>query len=186
MNKATWETIAKPIVVLVVICLITSTLLAVTNNATAPIIAAAEKEATNAAYKAVLPEADSFTDLTDKITTEGISSAAAADNGAGYAVRAVGRGYGGEVPVVVGIDADGTIVSVQFMQNSESAGFGMKLWDGNQAGIDFAASLAGQSGSVAKGENGVDGISGATISTKAVLSAVNSAFACYEELKEVA
>ena len=36
MNKATWDTIAKPIVVLVVICLVTSTLLAVTNNATAP------------------------------------------------------------------------------------------------------------------------------------------------------
>ena len=178
MNKATWDTIAKPIVVLVVICLVTSTLLAVTNNATAPIIAEAEKAATNEAYKAVLPAADSFTDVTAQVTTEGIASAAVADNGAGYAVRAV--------PVVVGIDPDGVIVSVQFMQNSESAGFGMKLWDGNQAGIDFAASLAGQSGSVAKGENGVDGITGATISTKAVLSAVNSALACYQELKEVA
>lgn len=186
MNKETWESIAKPIVVLVVICLITSALLAMTNGVTAPIIAEAERVATNEAYKAVLPEADSFTDVSDKVSTDGIDSAAVADNGAGYAVRAIGRGYGGDVPVVVGIGADGTIVSVQFMQNSESAGFGMKLWDGNQAGIDFAASLAGQSGSVAKGENGVDGISGATISTKAVLSAVNSALACYEELKEVA
>ncbi len=186
MNKATWDTIAKPIVVLVVICLITSTLLAVTNNATAPIIAEAEKSATNEAYKAVLPEADSFTDVTAQVSTEGIASAAVANNGAGYAVRAIGRGYGGDVPVVVGIGPDGSIVSVQFMQNSESAGFGMKLWDGNQAGIDFAASLAGQGGSVAKGENGVDGITGATISTNAALSAVNSALACYEQLKEVA
>ena len=37
--KNTWNDFVKPIVVLGVICLVTSLLLAVTNNVTAPIIA---------------------------------------------------------------------------------------------------------------------------------------------------
>ena len=36
MKNSNFETLVKPVIVLVVICLITSTMLAVTNNATAP------------------------------------------------------------------------------------------------------------------------------------------------------
>lgn len=185
MNKETWSTIVKPVVVLVVICLITSTLLAFTNQTTAPIIAAAEAKAAAEAYAEVLPQADGeFEPLTT--TVENIAAVVRAANGTGYAVKAMGRGYGGDVPVVIGFDADGTILKVKFLQNSESAGFGMKLWDGNPAGPAFADSLVGKSGEVALKQDGVDGISGATISSKAVVAAVNSAMACIQEVKGAA
>ena len=142
-------------------------MLAVTNNATAPIIAAQEEAAAQEAYQAVLPEADSFTDLTSEVSTENIVAVVKANNGAGYCVKATGKGYGGAVPVVIGFDNDGNILGVQFLQNSESAGF----------------ELVGKSGSVTLKQDGVNGLTGATISSKAVISATNSAFACIDELK---
>ena len=102
MKNSNFETLVKPVIVLVVICLITSTMLAVTNNATAPIIAAQEEAAAQEAYQAVLPEADSFTDLTSEVSTENIVAVVKANNGAGYCVKATGKGYGGAVPVVIG------------------------------------------------------------------------------------
>ena len=133
MKNSNFETLVKPVIVLVVICIITSAALAFTNSVTAPIIEEQEIAAANAAYQAVLPEADSFTAVA--FDTENVVDAVKADNGAGYCIKANGKGYGGAVPVVVGFDADGKIVGVQFMQNSESAGFGMKLWDGNAEGV---------------------------------------------------
>ena len=183
MKNSNFETLVKPVIVLVVICLITSTMLAVTNNATAPIIAAQEEAAAQDAYHAVLPEADSFTDLTSEVSTENIVAVVKANNGAGYCVKATGKGYGGAVPVVIGFDNDGNILGVQFLQNSESAGFGMRLWDSSGDGAVFADELVGKSGSVTLKQDGVNGLTGATISSKAVISATNSAFACIDELK---
>ena len=148
MKNSNFETLVKPVIVLVVICLITSTMLAVTNNATAPIIAAQEEAAAQEAYQAVLPEADSFTDLTSEVSTENIVAVVKANNGAGYCVKATGKGYGGAVPVVIGFDNDGNILGVQFLQNSESAGFGMRLWDSSGDGAVFADELVGKSGSL--------------------------------------
>ncbi len=181
-TSSTFEMIVKPIIVLTVICVITSTLLAFTNSVTAPIIEAAEVAAAQAAYKEVLPEADSFTDLTAEATVEGVTAVMKADNGAGWCFQATGKGYGGSVPVIISVDNEGTILAVKFMQNSESAGFGMKLWDGNADGTAFAEALVGKAGSVTLFADGVDGISGATISSKAAVSAVNAALECFAEM----
>lgn len=180
MKNSNFETLVKPVIVLVVICIITSAALAFTNSVTAPIIEEQEIAAANAAYQAVLPEADSFTAVA--FDTENVVDAVKADNGAGYCIKANGKGYGGAVPVVVGFDADGKIVGVQFMQNSESAGFGMKLWDGNAEGVAYAEAMVGKDSTMTLREDGVNGITGATISSKAALSAVNTAIECFAEL----
>ena len=59
-EKKAWNEFLKPIVVLVVICLVTSTLLAVTNSVTAPIIAEKAQGAAGEARRALLPDADKF------------------------------------------------------------------------------------------------------------------------------
>ena len=183
-NKSnTYENVVKPIVVLVVICLITSTLLAVTNYFTAPIIAAQEQQAAYAAYFEVLPDADNFTSV-EGFATSGVEEAVKADNGSGYAFRAIGKGFGGDVPVIVGVNMDGVITGVSFLQNSETSGFGARLYDGSEDGPAFAAQLVGKSGSVSLGSDGVDGLSGATISSTAVVDAVNSALNCYNEVAQ--
>ncbi len=176
-----YENVVKPIVVLVVICLITSTLLAVTNYFTAPIIKAQEQQAAYAAYFEVLPGADNFTSV-EGFATTGVEEAVKADNGTGYAFKAIGKGFGGDVPVIVGVDMNGVITGVSFMQNSETSGFGARLWDGSADGATFAAELTGKSGSVALGSDGVNGLSGATVSSTAVVNAVNSALSCFAEV----
>ena len=176
-----YENVVKPIVVLVVICLITSTLLAVTNYFTAPIIKAQEQQAAYAAYFEVLPGADNFTSV-EGFATTGVEEAVKADNGTGYAFKAIGKGFGGDVPVIVGVDMNGVITGVSFLQNSETSNYGARLWDGSADGATFAAELTGKSGSVALGSDGVNGLSGATVSSTAVVNAVNSALSCFAEV----
>ena len=183
MKKETWTELVMPVVVLMVICLITSALLAGTNSVTAPIISANEEAAANAAYAAALPEAEGqFEDVLDQVTVAGVTAAKKATNGAGYCLQAVGKGYGGDVPVILALDPEGNVLACTFMQNSESAGFGMKLWDGSADGLAFAESIVGKSGSVALKQDGVDGLAGATISSKAAVDAVNACLAGFAEL----
>ena len=90
-KNSNYENVVKPIVVLVVICLITSALLAVTNYFTAPIIAEQEQQAAYAAYFEVLPGADSFTTV-EGFATTGVEEAVKADNR--HRLRLQGRRQG--------------------------------------------------------------------------------------------
>lgn len=179
-NNSTWENFLKPVVVLVVICIVASAALAGTNQLTAPIIKAQEEAAANAAYLEVLPEADGFEEITD-FQSSNVTKALKATNDAGWVIQAYGKGFGGDVPVVVAFDSEGTILKVKFMENSETAGFGQKLADPADAdGQKLAESFVGKSGTLEAGD--VDMISGVTVSSKAALSAVNSAVNCFNEV----
>lgn len=179
-NNNMWENFLKPVVVLVVICIVASAALAGTNQLTAPIIKAQEEAAANAAYLEVLPEADGFEEITD-FQSSNVTKALKATNGAGWVIQAYGKGFGGDVPVVVAFDSEGTILKVKFMENSETAGFGQKLADPADAdGQKLAESFVGKSGTLEAGD--VDMISGVTVSSKAALSAVNSAVNCFNEV----
>ena len=180
MKGKTWNDIVKPIVVLVVICLVASAALAGVNQVTAPIIAEQQEAAANAAYLAVLPEADGFEEVTDFATTN-VQSVLKATNGAGWVIKASAKGFGGDVPVVVGFDAGGAIVGIQFMENSETAGYGQKLVDGSEDGIAFTQQFIGMTEAPVVGTN-IDAISGATVSSKAAASAVTTAINCFNEV----
>ena len=78
----------------------------------------------------VVPGADNFEEVTDFATTN-VQAVMKATNGAGWAIKASAKGFGGDMPVVVGFDAEGNIVGIQFMENSETAGYGQKLVDGS-------------------------------------------------------
>ena len=67
MNKTTWESTVKPVVVLSVISLVVSLLLAVVNSMTAPVIAENERATTLAAYVDVMPS------VSDASTLEEVS-----------------------------------------------------------------------------------------------------------------
>lgn len=179
-NNNMWENFLKPVVVLVVICIVASAALAGTNQLTAPIIKAQEEAAANAAYLEVLPEADGFEEITD-FQSSNVTKALKATNGAGWVIQAYGKGFGGDVPVVVAFDSEGTILKVKFMENSETAGFGQKLADpADTDGQKLAESFVGKSGTLEAGD--VDMISGVTVSSKAALAAVNSAVNCFNEV----
>ena len=167
-----WNDFFKPIVVLGVICIVTSALLAVTNGVTAPIIEQNAIATANATRAALLPKADGFEAIT--LDVEGVTEAYKATNDAGYVITAAAKGYAGDVPVMVAFNADGKILAVNFLANAETPGLGQKVrtdaFQGQFNGKD-AENF---------GMSDIDGISGATISTSAAVKALNAAITAYK------
>ncbi len=170
-----FKSLVLPTLVLVAICLVATAALALTNTVTAPLIEQAAIEAANAARSVVLPEGDSFTEVTD-YTTENVIEVYKADNDSGYTVTATAKGYNGELHVMTGIKADGTIAGVQVMLNNETPGLGSRVSD-----EEYTAQYPGKSDL-----EGVDVIAGATISSIAFENCVNTAFEVFAELSGTA
>ncbi|PKM73190.1 MAG: hypothetical protein CVU91_06395 [Firmicutes bacterium HGW-Firmicutes-16] len=167
----------KPILVLTLICLLISAALAFTNQKTAPIIAAAEKAAAEAARQEVLPEADSFTLMELEGLPSTVTEVYRADNGAGFVFMLTAKGYSGDMKLICGMDADGKITDCNTLLQSETKGLGTKT-----TLPEFRQQFAGKDSSL----SGVETISGATISSKAYLGAIKDAFTAYETAKGAA
>ena len=173
-----WTRIGKPIVVLSLICIIVTGALAATNEVTDPIIDAATIAAENAARSEVLPEADSFSPV-EGITVDGVSAVYTADNGAGAAITASAKGYGGDVVVMVGIDADGNIETITVTQQEETKGIGSNVVSNNEYLAQYSGLSAAEP--LALNED-VDAWAGATVSSTAVINAVNAAIEAYNQI----
>ena len=161
------EGYVAPVIVLTVICLVFGFLLSYVNSITAPIIETAAAETAELAKKEVLPDGDSFTEITDVELPEAIDQAFAAGNGAGHVYFATGSGYGGDMQIIVGIDSDGYITGTQVLSHSETAGLGARVaaeaWNSQFPGEDSSLS-------------DVTVISGSTISSNCFISLVEAAF----------
>ena len=160
-----------PIVVLTAICIVASGALAATYDVTAPIIAEAERKAAEQARLEVLPEATGFTEVKLSGAPEGIEEVYVSDNGVGYAITGVGKGYGGEMKVAVGIDNSGCIVNLKVISHEETAGVGSKVADSK-----YLDTIKGKDSSL----DGVTSIAGATVSSKCLMGVIENAFTAYE------
>lgn len=173
-----WNRVFKPIVVLCVICIVITGALAATNSATAPIIAAATAEAQRLARMELLPEADDFTKV-EGVQVENVSDVYSANNGTGYVITSTAKGYGGTMTVMTAFTPEGAIKQLKVTEASETQGIGSNVstkkdyWD-KYAGLDGTAPLT-------LGTD-VDAYGGATISSRALNSAVNSAIAAYNAI----
>lgn len=164
----------RPTLILALICLLATLLLAGLNQLTTPIITENEERTANETYAALLPEADGFTARACDI--DGVTAVMEADNGAGYVITAQSRGYGGQVPAAVAFSSDGTILGVTMMENSETPGLGQKVTEDA-----FSGQFAGRDASEFAIDD-IDAITGATISSKAAVSAINLAIEAYQEI----
>ena len=170
----TFQEMIKPLLVLVVICLVVSALLGFTNSVTAPIVEENERIAAEQTRKAVLAGAESFTEIECDAEALGITSAYKEDSGKGYVITAGRKGYGGQVVVTVGIDGSGKVVGLSANVSTETSGVGSK------AGLPaYTDKYIGLSGSA----DGVDTISGATYSSTAVRNGVSAALAAYDAIE---
>ena len=110
------------------ICFVVSGLLAVTHAITQPVIDANAKKEADASRIALLPEADAFTQV--EYSDDVVSEVWAADNGAGYVITGSAKGYGGDVPVMVGIHCRRRrSAAIQVMDNDETPGVGKKVME---------------------------------------------------------
>ena len=173
-----------PIIVLVLICVIMSALLALTNSATAPIIAEAERKANEEARIEVLPDADSFLQVELAGLPDAVKEVYQAENGAGYTFSITAEGYGGKntLKMVVGIDAEGKITGTKVLAQSETPGLGAKIV--TDAG--FSAQFPGKDAAYVSDIKNIDTISGATRSSNFYRLALTYAFEAFDMVKGAA
>lgn len=87
----------------------------------------------------------------------------------GWCVNLTVGGFGGDIALMVGVNTDGSVRGVEIISHSETPGFGAKADD-----PDYLGQYSGKTGKFALGRE-VDAISGATISSRAILGGVNQA-----------
>ena len=160
-------------------------LLGVVNQVTAPIIDEIQAEKTAAAMSQVL-EAEDYLPL--ETEAEGVTALYEARTGgepAGYVVEVSGSGYGGAIQMVVGVDLSGTVTGVSVTDHGETSNVGTKVVESEAVLGQFVGmSLADGEITVNSGTNRFDGVSGATVSSRGVVSGVNTALAAVAGLAE--
>lgn len=174
--KKSFNEIIKPVLVLVCICLVVTALLAYINSVTSPIIAKAEEEKTEQAMSEVLCEADGFEKLEIENLPDKVTEVYTATNGAGYIFMLTTKGYGGDMKLICGMDAEGVIEQCKTLSHAETSGLGSKTAEDpyrNQYCKKSADTLSE-----------VDAITGATISSNAYKNAIEDAFKAYDMVKE--
>ena len=156
--------------ILALIALAAALLLAVTNAITAGPIKAHEEAAQNAAFQSVMT-ADSFSTMSipDGCNVTSLVEAKKDGKTIGYCAVSSAKGYGGNVAVTLGVDMDGKIVGCQIGDTNfaETDGFGAR-WKEPEAFIGLSAF----------GGDTIEAITGATVTSKAVLAASNDVLKC--------
>ena len=173
-KNSMFQDMIKPVLVLLIIAAVVAALLAFVHNVTEPIIEENTRIAAEKARQEVLEGATSFTEIPYDAEQFNITSAYKEDSGLGYVFTSANKGYGGDVVVTVGLDADGNIVGIKADVSTETSGVGSK------AGAEkYLSNFMGISGDV----DSIDTISGATYSSTAVRTGVASVLEAFAELK---
>lgn len=185
MKKLNPKEIIVPIAVLLIICVGVTAILAAVNNLTKEPIAQQAQQKAEQARAVVLPNAESFEQVSAEL--DGVSDAYKGIKGGetvGYTFTASSNGYGGAVEVMVGIDSvSGEISGVSILSQSETPGLGA-----NAVKSEFTDQYKQKAQEITVIKNAepkggeIEALTGATITSKAVTSAVNNAVAAYEEI----
>lgn len=197
------KSILKDIGILFAITLISGLLLGFVYESTKDVIAAAAQAQKEEAYRALFPEAASFEkkddvtavleSLNEKLFSMGFGKmvvdevVCAVDetgNRSGYLVTATSfDAYSGELQVMTGITAGGTVLGITYLDISETPGLGLKAKEAafrsQYAGKTVDSFTVVKYGSSA--DNEIDAISGATRTSRAVTNCVNGALAFVKE-----
>lgn len=172
--------ILKLVAALTIISSAAGLLLAYTNKVTAAPIAAARQKETTAALKAVLPDFDNDPGVcTCQVQEDGrtwtFHVARTSGQFSGTAFETVSsKGYGGEIAVMVGITATGTVERIHILSQHETPGLGTKVAEEPFKRQFEDRPVEGTVWAVKKDNGNFDAVTGATISSRAVLEAVRN------------
>ena len=141
--------------------------------------------------KTLLPGSESFTAEAYFGEDANIVSVHKAENG--FVIETVTRGYADEIRMLIGVNLDGKVTGLVVAEAHETVGLGNNVLNDhgflaqflNKSG-SFAVSTVGEdafsgaTGEVVEADEtvDVDAITGATVTSKAIIRCVNSAVAC--------
>lgn len=194
--KLDMKEIVKLGIILLIICFISTALLAIVKEITEPKILEQRKMAAEQSRKDVLPAAEAFEALSEgdlkelQVTDATITEVYIGKKGneiVGFFVKAMPSGYSGSFEVLTGIDAEGNIVKVKMGANKETPGLGtvaggekftsQYIGKGNQGILELIKTPDAS-------ETQITAITGATISSRGMTNGVNSAIAAVKALTE--
>ncbi len=187
MSNMKNKEIVVPTIVMVAICLVVTLALSGTNLLTKNKIAEISKADQDNSMKEVL-SADSYNEKTAAKDGTEYTYYEAEQSGEkiGYIFVTSKKGYGGDDKVMTAITTDGTIKAVKVLDvSNETPGLGQntgnKDWYSQFSGMAKGDIQVVKNG--ASKENGtVNAVTGATISSKAVTDAVNTAYGYFTDL----
>lgn len=155
-------------ITLMIICMVAAGLLAFTNAKTEPIIAENEQKQLEAALRELLPEAETFepNPEEDKV----FYVAKKGDQDVGVVAVFSQKGFGGFMNLALGVNTENKVTGFKVLQHSETPGLGARV-----AEPAFAEQFVGKSteDDFLVGKD-VQGISGATISSRSVAEGLKS------------
>ncbi len=184
----------KDAAILFVITLCSGLILGFVYQITKEPIAATQEKTAQEAYKEVFPDAAKF-EMLELAVPEGpeyemawteagyeavdightLAATDEAGNLLGYVIPVTTHaGYGGDIAFTMGVRLDGTVNGIAILSISETAGLGMKAEDilkpqfANKQVTNFTYTKSGSTM-----DSQIDAISGATVTTDALVTAVN-------------
>ena len=193
------NTILKDTLALVLITLVAGAALGGVCTITADPIAHQNQLAKDEAYKAVFADADTFEVIIDQedaqleayldengypaqTINEVVQAMDSSGSPLGYAFTVTtSEGYGGDIQFAMGVKDDQTLNGISILSISETAGLGMKAdtdeFKGQFADKNVEAFQYTKNG--ASADNEIDALSGATITTNAVVNGVNAGLCAF-------
>ena len=177
-KENTFMYILRLTVTLLLICAAVAAVLAGVNAITKDKIAAIQEQKTQDAIAVVLPGVSGVEALPLGDDAGIVTAVYAAEEG--YAVQVAPNGFDGAITMMVGI-SEGQVTGISVISHTETPGLGAVAAANNAKGEAFRGQFAGQSGTLAVGDQ-IDGMSGATITSKAVVAGVNAALEYVEKL----
>lgn len=177
--------IIVPAIALFMICLVATFLLGGTDLLTKDKIAEVQEKTAQQARLNVCPGAVDFTETVISVDGSDYSVYEGTDeegNVIGYAVTASDKSYGGEIIVMTGFDSEMKVTGVEILSIDDTPGLGM-----NAKKEEFRQQYIGKTGEITvskqtPGENEIQALTGATITSKAVTRCVSAAYAAVSNM----
>lgn len=183
--KTNYE-IINPTAVLGIICIVVTLALSSANLLTADKIEKLAEQTEKESMSKVL--AGEYTEVTENFDGTEVTYYKAEKDGetVGYIFTVDTKGYGGTISVMTGINVDGTVANVEILSaDDETPGLGQNVtkekFYSQFSGLKNGISVK-RSGTANRDNNEIDAVTGATISSKAVTTAVNTALRYAEQI----
>ena len=151
---------------LTLVVLASVVLLSLTNDFTKDRIAAQMDQEVLNLLRGIFPEMSRYT------LREDIYTVYRDDATIGYAFLATGKGYGGDISILVGLQDENTVKGIKILSQSETPGLGSRITESSFT--DRFAGLALSDVALTRDGGRVDAITGSTVSSGAVVDAVRN------------
>ncbi len=164
-DKGFWPVIFLTLVVIIAIVVLT-----LTNGITKDKIVQAKQEAVTEMLATLFPHMQSFKYDSDS----GLYTVLANDEPIGHAFMAQGHGYGGAIDILVGVKPDNkSLQGIKIITQQETPGLGAKII--NASFLDQFKGVPVNEVDLTRNGGKIDAITGATISSTAVVKGVKKA-----------